>query len=112
MSYVRLTGHMTHNAGQDQIAATHLGQAHVAGTGPQGATCRQCNHWYSVRNDKPFHPYRRGDDGLMHLEPARCRYPIAGKARRRVSAEALACRLFEKSDLDLPLTRAPKRAPS
>ena len=109
MSYVRLTEHMTRNTGQDQIAATHLGQAHVAGTGPQDATCRQCAHWYSIRIDEPYHPYRGGDDGLMHLEPARCHYPIAGKANRRVPATALACRFFDPSGLDLPLTRARKR---
>ena len=109
MSHVRLTEHMTHNAGQDRIAATHLGQAHVAGTGPRGATCRQCLHWHSVQNDKPYHPYRAGDDGLMHLEPARCRYPIAGKANRRVPATAPACVFFTRSDLDPPLTRVRRR---
>jgi hypothetical protein len=30
---------------EDQIAATHLGMAHFAGTGPEGMQCVHCLHW-------------------------------------------------------------------
>ena len=112
MSLIVFSEHMTENPGHQNVGRTHLGQAHLAGTGPEGATCGQCCHWYSVDSKgRPFHPYRSMADGVMHLEPARCRYPIANKANRRVPPTALACRFFEPSDKELPLTRARKRRP-
>ena len=36
----------------DGIAKTFLGQAHIAGTGPDGMTCRECTFWHSLRTVK------------------------------------------------------------
>lgn len=34
--------HMTAKEVHLPIAETYLGQAHIAGTGPEGRTCREC----------------------------------------------------------------------
>ena len=31
-----------------QIKITHKGQAHFAGSGPAGETCKTCRHWAPV----------------------------------------------------------------
>ena len=49
----------------DLVAKTIAGQAHFAGTGPAGMTCRQCVHWGGKSSP------RRDDAG--ELMPRRCR---------------------------------------
>ncbi|GAC1040274.1 hypothetical protein [Rhizobium sp. No.120] len=91
----------THTA----IAATHIGQAHIAGTGPSGATCGQCTFWHAWRKAKV-----NGETQLIAIEPgtftarhrsrpgqrkdALCNKPIINKAKRTIPATATACRFF------------------
>jgi hypothetical protein len=39
--------HMTAKDVHRPIADTYLGQAHIAGTGPEGRTCRECRFWHA-----------------------------------------------------------------
>jgi len=39
--------HMTAKEVHRPIAETFLGQAHIAGTGPEGRTCRECRFWHA-----------------------------------------------------------------
>lgn len=110
MTLFPLTEILTRNEGHAGVERTHMGQAHIAGTGPEGRTCRECKYWYSWDvKERPYRPYRGGDDGLMHLEPSKCRYSILNKAERRVPHHAQACRLFEQNDSPPPITRERKR---
>lgn len=87
------------------IAATHLGQAHLAGTGPQGKTCSDCAFWHLWKRVKV--------DGVLQVtkadpgnfsdkhektpgarKDALCNKPILNKARRKVPPHASACRFF------------------
>ena len=43
--HFNITQHMTAADFDCPIRNTYLGQAHIAGTGPEGTTCRQCAHW-------------------------------------------------------------------
>lgn len=114
MTLFPMAEHLTRNEGHRYLEKTHLGQAHLAGTGPDNRTCRECKHWYCTRKRadgfyERFHPYEGGDDGMMHLGPSKCNYPIAGKAHRRVPHSAEACRLFVAA-VDAPEpSREPKR---
>ena len=97
-------------AGHAAIAATFLGQAHIAGTGPAGATCRECVFWHLIK-------FRKVSDGVydeLHVPPgyfgkkhkttpceikkAKCHRPIMNKANRQIPHHASACRLFERND--------------
>lgn len=65
--------HLTRNEGHRHLEKTHLGQAHLAGTGPDNRTCRECKHWYCTRENSvgdrvPFHPYEGGDDASDAIE--------------------------------------------
>jgi len=94
-----------------QIRETFLGQAHIAGTGPTGTTCRECVYWRKVgrRRDKP------GGAVVEYVKPAEyfgkkhktaplalkkqyCTKPILNKAKRMILHSAKSCRLFEPSD--------------
>lgn len=104
MTLLPFAEHLTKNEGHRFVEKTHIGQAHLAGTGPESFTCRQCKHWYCTRKDskgdlRQYHPYEGGDDGLMHLQPSMCNYNILNKADRRVPPDAESCRFFaEASD--------------
>lgn len=39
--------HLTAKEVHRPIAETFLGQAHIAGTGPEGRTCRECRFWHT-----------------------------------------------------------------
>lgn len=77
------------------FASTYRGQAHIAGTGPRGATCRQCAYWGS-RNAPQEHPGFYSKNSL--IKDAYCNYPISGKADRAFPNYASACRFFERAD--------------
>lgn len=70
---------------------THDGQAHLAGTGPSGRTCRECVHWACGRGE-----YKNNGE----LKSARCNKfsrLTGGRKGREVPHHALACRHFEFS---------------
>jgi hypothetical protein len=68
--------------------ATHKGMAHLAGTGPNGRTCRECSHWDQFGDRNKY-------DGKLKDE--RCKKFSAlsqGKKGQKVPPEALACKYF------------------
>ncbi len=107
--HMQLTQHMTRIGYEEAIERTYLGQAHIAGTGPEGTTCRHCAFWkmrsYAKQvydpdtgawlRERLVQPKSRDKDGLLRRHP--CTRPIAGKARRRIPHDALSCRLFEEN---------------
>ena len=72
-----------------QFAATKPGQAHLAGTGPEGMSCRQCVHWGSKRKDGLPGPqvYRAQCGKYIDLTKV--------KTAPAVPRDAAACRHFE-----------------
>lgn len=88
------------------ISATHVGQAHIAGTGPTGSTCETCVFWHLWKKVKVGDELREvradaGRFGPRHKErpgqrkDALCNKPILNKARRKIPADAVACRFYE-----------------
>lgn len=104
---------LTPSANDDAVRGTYLGQAHIAGTGPEGRTCRECIHYWPKGYDdggnfgerREFAYCGRGDDGPLHLADARCNRPILNKADRVYPHCAKACRLFELNESAPPATR-------
>lgn len=103
--------HLTEASSDKAIRETHLGQAHIAGTGPPGTTCRQCSKWLNADEDGELvdHKYRGHGKGVLFLQPAYCCHPILNKATRLVPPTANSCRLFFEAEKPPPLTRADKR---
>lgn len=111
-----LTGNEAHSA----VAKTYLGQAHIAGTGPEGKTFRECVFWhikkYRKISDGEYESYavHPGYFGKSHkttpceVKKARCNRPIANKANRLIPHNAGACRLFEQEEHPLPAKREVK----
>lgn len=73
-----------------KIERTHLGQAHLAGTGPKGTTCRECAFFASDGHYAKSDKKRAGV-----LKDGRCLAPQPGKAKRRFPHTAESCLLFE-----------------
>ncbi|MGE8110421.1 hypothetical protein [Erwinia amylovora] len=101
--------HMTSFPFDTLIKETHLGQAHLAGTGPKGTTCRECVFWHKWERRKasvvPCAPGYFGKKHKTHpgeLKTAYCNRPILNKATRLIPHHAKSCRLFEQSDTALP----------
>ena len=109
--------HLTANEIHKPISETFLGQAHIAGTGPEGKTCRECRFWHAWKWRKlESGAYERfavdpGYFGKKHkltplgLKKAKCNRPIMNKANRLVPHCAKACRLFEPSEAAPPIVR-------
>lgn len=105
---MQITPHMTKAACDDAILATHLGQAHIAGTGPRGATCRECIYFCSVKKGKwadVGHYSSKHATRPNELKDAHCAYPIANKAHRKFPPTAQACRFFSRNENAPALTR-------
>lgn len=83
-----------------RIKRTHLGQAHFAGTGPEGKTCRECVHFssggYFSKSDR---------ERAKTLKPGLCTAPMPGKARRKFPHTALSCSLFEQDPEPMPIVK-------
>jgi hypothetical protein len=79
---------------QSKFRQTHPGQAHLAGTGPAHATCRQCAHFSSDSY------YSKGGKHGGQLKPGECRkYTEMMRASGpRVPHYANACRHFDLSN--------------
>ena len=43
--------HLTAAPCDEALRQTYIGQAHIAGTGPIGATCRECRHWHRWKTE-------------------------------------------------------------
>ncbi|EMG53140.1 hypothetical protein [Brucella pseudogrignonensis] len=97
------------------ISSTYLGQAHIAGTGPQGTTCRECKLWGKKKFKKDAegkyvetieHPKRNSKkhkDRPGQPKDAYCLKPILNKAKRLIPHEASSCRFFEAHDHPMPV---------
>ena len=80
-----------HPAGfEDRLAKSYLGQAHIAGTGPTGTTCRGCWHWQ----------YEKEGFSRAKSREAYCEFPIPGKRRRLIPGAAQSCRFFDNLETD------------
>lgn len=82
------------------LRATHIGQAHIAGTGPGGKTCRECR-FFGVPGERGqiVSPgYYASGEFANCLKQGRCFAPMTHKVKRRFPHHALACRLFEQDD--------------
>lgn len=90
----------------EMIGQTYLGQAHIAGTGPEGKTCRECRWFgppgYSGGVEKGIYASCKSGG---KLRPQKCNRPIANKAPDRIPYDAKACRLFEQRDAPMPIIR-------
>lgn len=92
------------------VKETYLGQAHFAGTGKQGETCRLCKHFVHKDNKAKVVKFRYSGSqatDLMYLQNGRCNYPIMNKADRVFPHAAKSCRLLEYSD-NPPIAERPK----
>ena len=106
---VHVNERLTRGNMDDLIAQTFIGQAHIAGTGPEGTTCRECRFWHKwdSANGSPCisgylsarHPDRPGEP-----KPALCNRPILNKERRLIPHFAKSCRLFEPAKNPMPIT--------
>lgn len=96
--HIHPTPHLTVGAFDSRIAGTYLGQAHIAGTGPEGTTCRMCVHWHAWRwkgrGDKAVRVAVSPGYSKGELAKASCNKPIMNKARRRVPHFAPSCSFF------------------
>lgn len=96
--------------GQEEVVQafnrTHQGMAHFAGTGPIGATCRECKFW---QHQKTWSSASGKGHGMPM--PARCmRYrQLMHERGKMVPHDARACKHFERADSPQPLQR-PRRA--
>ncbi|WP_391564585.1 hypothetical protein [Sinorhizobium meliloti] len=102
------------NEAHKPISETFLGQAHIAGTGPEGKTCRECIFWHVWKERKvagggiekipadPGYFGKRHKKTPCELKKAKCNRPILNKANRLIPHTAKACRLFESAEHVLP----------
>lgn len=101
-----LTKHPHDNA----IRETFLGQAHIAGTGPAGTTCRECVFWRKFGKRRtpsgevveyvkePAYFGAKHAKTPCELKKQYCTRPILNKAKRMIPHTAKSCRLFEASE--------------
>lgn len=103
--HLAISPHMTRLPEHDAILATFIGQAHIAGTGPEGKTCRECSLWgvkctknkvWGIHSPGHFSTGNKLRGG--QLKNGGCHKEIRGKASRRFPHHAPACRFFEASE--------------
>jgi hypothetical protein len=101
MSLIKFDRRLTGDPATDLFADTHEGQAHAAGSGPTGRTCKECLHW-GAPGGAPRHSYWSG--GSKHgprLKPHNCgkyRSLMRGVAGPEVPHDAKACKYFEQAE--------------
>ena len=96
---------------EDGLRKTYLGQAHIAGTGPAGKTCRECIFWgrHHADNTQSVPGYSRDDrKEKWRINDAACNTLRHRKANRAIPPDAEACRLFEQAENPPPLYRPEK----
>lgn len=117
--HLTFSEHLTAAQFDSPIKETFLGQAHIAGTGPAGATCRECVFWHCWKKqrrtptgeERPPIAVPPGYYGKKHtkeplgIKKAFCNKPILNKAKRLIPHKAKACRLFEPAENPLPAVR-------
>lgn len=105
--------HMTPHPCDGPIKETFLGQAHIAGTGPEGTTCRECVFWHKHKHTKdgpapcgPGWQGKRHTTRPLELKKAWCNRPIINKAERLIPHSAKSYRLFIAAEHPLPIKRS------
>lgn len=82
-----ISPHMTAADFDCPIRNTYLGQAHIAGTGPEGTTCRQCKHWGKTKFVKDEH-----GNYVEKFAPPQTEWQkaqaVSGRAKRRLLPQA------------------------
>lgn len=99
---------LTKFSSQSAVLKTHIGQAHIAGSGPKDTTCRTCVFW--GQHNKVGYKYS-GIEGSekLHLQGEFCDKPILNKARRLVPHDAPSCQFFDHNEHAPQETRDRKR---
>lgn len=96
------------------IRETYLGQALIAGTGPEGKTCRECVFWGVQRKggliQPPGHYAASNKKMAGQLKKGRCHKLMHRKPNRLFTPHAKSCRLFEQAHDVPPLEKAPTDA--
>lgn len=110
--HIQFSQHMKDVPEHHPIRDTFLGQAHIAGTGPEGKTCRECRFWHKWKwSGKGYIPCPPGYFSKSHkdhpneIKNALCNRPIINKANRLIPHDAKACRLFEPDENPMPARR-------
>lgn len=106
--HLSLTPHLTPAKHDAAIKQTFLGQAHIAGTGPAGTTCRECV-FFHVKGKSPGHYAKRHPEAFT-LKRGYCNRPMLNKPWRKIPHYAGACRLFEQNENPPPIQIGPQDA--
>lgn len=77
-----------------QRAMTWPGQAHFAGTGPHGKTCRQCEYWSGCGVESGYHPQFGKFRGELKKRPCERHAALMNKVGPGVPHDAPACKHF------------------
>jgi hypothetical protein len=94
-----MTSHLTNmfaNVSAGQQRQTHKGQAHWAGSGPEGKSCRECKFFLPQGRYASGSPSR----AMGELKPGRCRKAaqLTGRQTAAFTYRAIACKYFEQND--------------
>lgn len=80
--------HLTAKEVHRPIAETYLGQAHIAGTGPEGKTCRECIFWHVWKSKKlAGGGYRKGARRSWLFRRAPCQDAVRAEESPLQSAD-------------------------
>lgn len=90
-----------------QLSKTYAGMAHIAGTGPKGATCRECLYWGN-RNGKQRYSGKAMGGNMLKPGPCNRYREIMGKKGGEVPYGASACRHFERNERPPKIHETPK----
>jgi hypothetical protein len=91
-----LSEHMTPAPTDKAARATHPGQAHFAGSGPQDRTCHECLFWGHGKHD--YHSRSGKYHGLIKPAPCMKFRMLTRKMGDKVPDDAPACRHFQQAD--------------
>lgn len=100
--HIIINPHLKRHDHDDMIEKTFLGQAHIAGTGPKGKTCRECEWWHGHKGQHPGYYSHKHKDKPLEAKKANCNRPIANKPKKRIPHYAIACRLFVENPNPMP----------
>lgn len=82
-------------------AATHVGMAHFAGSGPAGATCRHCVHWQHA----DWHSNSGKHGGAPKDSACAEHRRLSANPGAKVPHSAMACKYFGEREQPVPLRR-------
>jgi hypothetical protein len=100
--------HLVEDLAGRRAMETYPGQAHFAGSGPAGTTCRECRFWQPPSGLRTYTYFT----GSRLLKPCRClkRPQIkGGEIGGEVPHNAASCKYFEPADAAAPAASDPKR---